>query len=76
MSAVTPTEIHAMAKTQTALVELRSELLAIKTTAPTPAVAEALRLADIYLFMALSYTGHDDQLFPEEGQFVPGRELG
>ena len=61
------TALTELADTQARLVELRRQLLAERDGAPTPAIAEALRLADIYLFMALTYTGHDDQLFPEEG---------
>ena len=44
-----------------------ASLLRLRRQATTPGVAHALRLADIYLFMALGYTGHNDELFPEEG---------
>ena len=50
------------------LLSLRSELRRQRSTAPTPAVARALRLADTYLFIALGYCGHNDELFPEEGE--------
>ena len=49
------------------LLALRSELRRQRSVAPTPGVAHALRLADTYLFMALGYCGHNDTLFPEEG---------
>jgi hypothetical protein len=50
------------------LLALRAELNRARAAAPTPALAHALRLADAYLFLALGYCGHNDQLFPEEGQ--------
>ncbi len=49
------------------LLTLRAELLRQRSAAPTPGVAHALRLADAYLFMALGCCGHNDTLFPEEG---------
>ena len=49
------------------LLRLRTDLIAQRRSAPTPGIAHALRLADVYLFMALGYTGHNDELFPEEG---------
>lgn len=57
------------------LLKLRADLLAQRRSAPTPGIAHALRLADIYLFMALGYTGHNDELFPEEGFADIGGEL-
>jgi hypothetical protein len=48
------------------LLALRQELLAAKETAGTPAVARALEMADTYLFLAISYLGYTDHLFPEE----------
>lgn len=48
------------------LVELRSALLAERANAISPAVAGALGLADTYLFLALGYVGHTDELFPGE----------
>ena len=56
-----------MEATRQELLALRADLLELRRTAPTPGVAHALRLADTYLFMALGYTGHSDELFPEEG---------
>jgi hypothetical protein len=53
--------------TRQALIALRSDLDHQRRDAPTPAIAHALKLADTYLFMALGYTGHNDQLFAEEG---------
>jgi hypothetical protein len=52
--------------TRQALLSLRSELSRQRHEAPTPGIAHALRLADAYLFMALGYCGHNDELFPEE----------
>jgi hypothetical protein len=49
------------------LLSLRAELHRQRDTAPTPGIAHALRLADAYLFLALGYCGHNDQLFPEQG---------
>ncbi len=49
------------------LLNLRAELHRQRRAAPTPALAHALRLADTYLFVALGYCGHNDELFPEEG---------
>ncbi len=57
------------------LLELRAELTRQRERASTPAIAHALRLADAYLFMAIGYTGHTDQLFPEQGMVDVGREL-
>ncbi len=48
------------------LVGVRRALRAEREQAVSPAVAHALRLADVYLFMALGYLGHLDELFPEE----------
>jgi hypothetical protein len=59
--------IEEMEATRHQLLALRADLLELRRTAPTPGVAHALRLADTYLFMALGYTGHSDELFPEEG---------
>lgn len=49
------------------LLRLRQELTRQREVAPTPGIAHALRLADLYLFLALGYTGHADPLFPEQG---------
>lgn len=55
------------------LVALRAELHRQRAAAPTPALAHALRLADGYLFLALGYCGHNDELFPEEGHVEADR---
>jgi hypothetical protein len=49
------------------LLELRAHLHRVREAAPTPGIAHSLRLADTYLFLALGYCGHNDELFPEEG---------
>lgn len=49
------------------LLALRRSLLAEEEAAPSPAVARALEMADTYLFLALSYLGYTEKLFPEEG---------
>ena len=48
------------------LLALRAQLLAEQADAASPAVARALEMADAYLFLALGYTGHTDELFPGE----------
>lgn len=48
------------------LVALREALVRERAQAMSPAVERALGLADIYLFLALSYFGFTDRLFPEE----------
>ncbi len=58
---------EALQQTREDLLALRAELLRQRRSAPTPGVAHALRLADAYLFLALGYCGHNDELFPEEG---------
>ena len=55
------------------LLALRAELHRQRNVAPTPGVAHALRLADSYLFLALGYCGHNDELFPEEGHVEADR---
>ena len=59
--------ISELEETRLALLALRRELGLQREAAPTPGIAHALRLADTYLFMALGYCGHSDELFPEEG---------
>jgi hypothetical protein len=63
-----PSELR---QTRQELLALRRELHRQRDAAPTPAVAHALRLADAYLFLALGYCGHNDELFPEEGHVEP-----
>ena len=58
-------------QTRRDLVALRDELHRQREAAPTPAIAHALRLADAYLFVALGYCGHNEQLFPEQGHVGP-----
>lgn len=53
--------------TRTDLLALRAELHRLRDAATTPGIAHALRLADAYLFLALGYCGHNEQLFPEQG---------
>ena len=48
------------------LLELRQQLLNEQDGATSPAVARALEMADTYLFLAISYLGYTDHLFPEE----------
>ena len=60
-------------QTKQELLSLRAELHRQRDAAPTPAVAHALRLADSYLFVALGYCGHNDELFPEEGRVEADR---
>lgn len=47
------------------LVELRGKLDDERRLAVTPAVERALELADIQIFLALTYLGHSAELFPE-----------
>ena len=61
------THIAELEATRQSLLALRAELHRQRDEAPTPGIAHALRLADAYLFMALGYCGHNDELFPEEG---------
>jgi hypothetical protein len=48
------------------LLTLRTALLAERDTAMSPAVARALELADVYLFLALGYYGYSERLLPEQ----------
>ncbi len=48
------------------LLNMRRALLTEQADAPSPAVARALEMADTYLFLAISYLGYTDRLFPEE----------
>jgi len=48
------------------LLALRGQLLAERHTAMSPAVARALELADVYLFLALGYYGYSERLLPEQ----------
>ena len=49
------------------LLAVRTSLLAERDTAMSPAVARALELADVYLFLALGYYGYTERLLPEQG---------
>lgn len=59
-----PLGTHAEAARQR-LVQLREQLLTETRSATTPAVARALEMADVYLFLALGYLGHTDELLPD-----------
>jgi hypothetical protein len=48
------------------LIALRGQMLAEQADAASPAVARALEMADAYVFLALGYLGHVDELFPGE----------
>jgi hypothetical protein len=48
------------------LLELRDELLRTRNSAMSPAVARALDMADYYVFLALTYFGYTERLFPED----------
>ncbi len=48
------------------LLELRRRLVDEQRNALTPAVARALEMADMQLFLALSYVGYTHELFPGE----------
>jgi hypothetical protein len=62
-----PPEVGAATEPLDRLLSLRRSLLAEEQAAPSPAVARALEMADTYLFLALSYLGYTEKLFPEEG---------
>lgn len=57
---------HGADDQQERLLLLREQLLTEMANASSPAVARALEMADAYLFLALGYTGHTDELFPGE----------
>ncbi len=48
------------------LLKLRRALLSEIENAPSPAVACTLEIADVYLFLGLSYLGYAEELYPEE----------
>jgi hypothetical protein len=48
------------------LLDLRARLTAERDVAMSPAVARALQLADVYLFLALGYYGYTERLLPEQ----------
>ena len=48
------------------LVELRRLVREERANAVSPAVDRALEMAEMHLFLGLSYLGYTDQLFPEE----------
>ncbi|HTK64746.1 MAG TPA: hypothetical protein VL595_20330 [Pseudonocardia sp.] len=52
------------------LLALRGQLLLERQRAVSPAVARALEMTEDYLFLALGYLGHVDELFP--GECPPG----
>ena len=49
------------------LLGLRQQLRDERSVAVTPAVARALEVAEIELFLGLTYLGYTDSLFPHEG---------
>jgi hypothetical protein len=53
------------------LLDIRKRVLAEKEKAVTPAVWSALRLADIYLFLALSHLGYMEEFFPSQQEVAP-----
>lgn len=48
------------------LLDLRDQLLEEQAAAASPAIARALQMADYHLFLALTYFGYADKLFPEQ----------
>lgn len=48
------------------LLALRSQLQGERAAASSPAVDRSLEMADYYLFLALTYFGYTDRLFPEQ----------
>ena len=48
------------------LVRIREALSRARSEAPSPGVGRALQMADYYLFLAMTYLGYIDKLFPEE----------
>lgn len=48
------------------LIGIREALSRARSEAPSPAVGRALQMADYYLFLALTYLGYTERLFPEE----------
>lgn len=48
------------------LLALREQLRAEQQAAASPAVGRSLAMADYYLFLALTYFGYTDRLFPEQ----------
>lgn len=64
-----PTQaINGQAEPLDRLLALRRGLLAEECSATSPAVSRALEMADVYLFLAISYHGYTDNLFPEEAK--------
>lgn len=48
------------------LLDLRRQLAEERAVAVTPGVARACELAEIELFLGLTYLGYTDRLFPHE----------
>lgn len=48
------------------LLSIRQSLLEEGSNAPSPAVARSIEMADVYLFLAISYLGYTDKMYPEE----------
>ncbi|WP_261558753.1 hypothetical protein [Frankia tisae] len=57
------------------LLALHAHLAREREAALSPAIERALETAQMYLFLALGYTGHTDELFPDELQ-VPDELRG
>lgn len=60
------TVVPGMTEPLSNLLGLRESLLAARDNAVSPAITRALEMADTYLFLAISYLGYTDELFPEE----------
>jgi hypothetical protein len=48
------------------LLAIREQLRAERQGAVSPAVDRSLEMADYYLFLALTYFGYTERLFPEQ----------
>jgi hypothetical protein len=64
----TPNDLgHEVELHRNRLVALRAQLNLERERAISPAVARALEMSEIYLFLGLTYLGHTQELFPGEG---------
>jgi hypothetical protein len=48
------------------LLELRARLVRERQAALSPAIARALQMAEMYLFLSLGYVGYTGELSPDE----------
>lgn len=55
---------EAVAAQRARIIALRASVVEVHGEAISPAVARALETAGDYLFLALGYLGHTDELFP------------